>query len=81
MDPSTINTAKYPDYDSPNNIIDIKDNEAYDEEIENDNSLPFGNKSKKLVRQEKSASTRTDYQTFGSIFVPCIVLCFVSKFY
>lgn len=77
MDPTTINTAKYPDYDAPNNIVEIKDNEAYDEETEEDNSLPFGNKTKKLVRQEKSSSYRTDYKLFSSLFIPCIALCFV----
>ncbi|XP_065206265.1 lachesin-like [Planococcus citri] len=81
MDPATLNTKNELDYETPNNIMVFKENEAYDEETEDDNSLPFGNKTKKLVRQEKSTSTRTDYKYFSSIIIPCIVFCLRSKIY
>lgn len=81
MDPATLNTGKDIDYETPNNVIEFKENEAYDEETEGDNSLPFGNKTKKLVRQEKSSSARTDYKYFTSILIPCIVICLPSKYH
>lgn len=70
------------EYETPNHIVDITDNEIYDEEFEDEeDNFTFRNKTKKLIRPEKSASIEIEYKPYISIFVPFLTLCLVIKWY
>lgn len=75
MDPATIAQTKPIEKDFSNNVIDSSDNEIYDEDMEEEeDSLTFKNKTKKLIRPEKSASSNSNHP-FG------VVLTFLSIFW
>lgn len=73
MDPATIAQTKPMENDFSNNVIDSSDNEIYDDDMEEEeDSLTFKNKTKKLIRPEKSASSNSNHLfsvilTFSSI--------------
>lgn len=74
MDPATIAQTKPMEKDFSNNVIDSSDNEIYDEDMEEEDSLTFKNKTKKLIRPEKSASSNSNH-LFN------VILSFLSIFW
>lgn len=84
MDPTTISHLKPFDYEVSNNIIDPDDNEIYSEieeiEDEEDNST-FRNKTKKLIRPEKSACIKLNKKRYNLIFVSYITLHIMNILY
>ncbi len=77
MDPATVSQTKSVENGGSDNVADVRNNETYDEEEDEDQeeNSTFQNKTKKLIRSEKSASTNKDDKCYSFIFVLFITFC------
>lgn len=80
MDPATISQAKPVDYETANHVADITDNETYDEDFhDEEDNFTFRNKTKKLIRPEKSLSVNTQNKLCNTILLYFLTLRLIIK--